>query len=206
MYISGIILYALVTKIPIVYGDLFYHFRSILFLICSVYGLSPVLRTITEPFSLDTINALTIMLFTIHFYFQDYAYVSGLSSRFKAPISLNAAFFGAVCLASQLSTDMHVFSIMYLAVVLFALFPKLRNTIQNYSKQFNWYFNSFLFFVTIALLWPISFMFTTIYIVTVLSITFICPSWLLFMQRYKNTINGPWDEAIPTRKHPNWKG
>jgi phosphatidylinositol glycan class C protein len=28
-------------------------------------------------------------------------------------------------------------------------------------------------------------------------ITFICPMWLVRIQKYKAQINGPWDEAIP---------
>jgi phosphatidylinositol glycan class C protein len=41
-------------------------------------------------------------------------------------------------------------------------------------------------------LWSFGF----IYVITFLIITFICPALLVKLQVYKNTIHGPWDEAI----------
>ena len=41
-------------------------------------------------------------------------------------------------------------------------------------------------------LWSFGF----IYVITFLIITFICPALLVKLQKNKNTIHGPWDEAI----------
>jgi len=38
--------------------------------------------------------------------------------------------------------------------------------------------------------------FGVIYVITFFTITFVCPALLVKLQVYKNTIHGPWDEAI----------
>lgn len=38
---------------------------------------------------------------------------------------------------------------------------------------------------------------TSALICSLACITFICPMWLVRIQKYKAQINGPWDEAIP---------
>jgi phosphatidylinositol glycan class C protein len=33
------------------------------------------------------------------------------------------------------------------------------------------------------------------YLLCAIFVTFACPFWLIWLQRYKNEIHGPWDEA-----------
>ena len=82
------------------------------------------------------------MLLVIHLYFHDYMYVNGdkkkyigtyssHATRFDAPVSLNAAIFAAVLLASRLQYSYkHVFAVVVVAVEMFALFPILRHYIK----------------------------------------------------------------------------
>jgi hypothetical protein len=37
---------------------------------------------------------------------------------------------------------------------------------------------------------------TTLFVFTVVCVTFVGPLWLLSVQKYKRTIRGPWDEAV----------
>ena len=48
-------------------------------------------------------------------------------SRFSAPVSLNAAIFTSILLGSRLQSSLHVFSLLIIAIELFALFPILRH-------------------------------------------------------------------------------
>ena len=52
------------------------------------------------------------------------------------PLSFNAAIFASVCLASRLPTTLHCFTVVYVAVVVFALYPAFRNTMVSYL--FSW--------------------------------------------------------------------
>lgn len=55
--------------------------RSIIVLVCTLFGLSPVLKTLVESVSNDTIWALTIFFFVLHLAFADYSYMQGNSDR-----------------------------------------------------------------------------------------------------------------------------
>jgi len=59
--------------------------------------------------------------------------------------------------------------------------------------------------MVVMLLVPIGTVTTLVYVISILFITFVCPYWLTRIQKYKNTIHGPWDEAVPTRNQPHWK-
>ena len=48
---------------------------------------------------------------------------------------------------------------------------------------------------SVFLLYTISKAIAVIYTTVVLFVTFVCPFWLIWIQRYKNEIHGPWDEA-----------
>jgi len=168
--------------------------------------LSPLLRTLTQPFSDDTILALTISLFIIHLFTQDYAYMSGLSKSYSAPVSLNAAIFATVLLVSRMPTVLHVYAVICAAIELFALFPIFRHSLKLYSEKLNLIFSWTLSFMVILLLMPIGTVITLVYVLSISFITFVCPYWLTRIQKYKDTIHGPWDEAVPTRTHPHWKG
>ena len=50
-------------------------FKSLFLLLMTLYAVSPMLATLTNSFSDDTIFALTFMLLAIHLAIQDYGYV-----------------------------------------------------------------------------------------------------------------------------------
>ena len=50
--------------------------------------------------------------------------------RTTGAVSLNAAIFAAVCLASRLPTSLHAFVTVLFAVLLFGLLPHLRMSLQ----------------------------------------------------------------------------
>jgi hypothetical protein len=52
-------------------------------LVCTLFGLSPVLKTLVESVSNDTIWALTIFFFVLHLAFADYSYQQGNAERYR---------------------------------------------------------------------------------------------------------------------------
>ena len=95
----------------------------------TLLGLTPILKTLTEDTSSDTIWAFTICLFLANLLTHDYTTVPESNIRFPS-ISLNAAIFASVLLASRLPSNSHVFGLLSFAVSLFALYPILRRLIK----------------------------------------------------------------------------
>jgi len=175
-------------------------------LTAAIWLLSPILKTLTEPMSDDTLLAWTIALFLIHLAAQDYSYLTGLSEKFTAPVSLNAAIFAASVIVSRLPSVTHVVVFIWLAILCFALFPILRRAIHEKSTLLHLFCTWSAAGLTAFMLVPLSTALSVLYVITLLFATFVGPAWLIHIQQYKNTIHGPWDEAIPTRSRANWKG
>lgn len=118
-------------------------------------------------------------------------------------LSLNAAIFGSVLLASRLQTNFDVFTLMMFAVQSFGLFPLLRRTlgVNAASMQAKYLppvmLNMVLMLASVAMLWPVSRLLTWVYVALCAFVNLACPAWLIWIQRYKHEIRGPWDEVIP---------
>ncbi|EAA11640.3 AGAP005923-PA [Anopheles gambiae str. PEST] len=148
---------------------------------------SPLLHTLTNSISTDTIFSMTFFVLVLHLIFFDYGVSAALVSK---AISLNAAIFGSICLASRLSSSLHAFVLLEVAAVFFALGPFLVRKL--YSVQ--------LLVASIAVccffLYTISHIVLYTYISTLAFVNLFCPWLFVRLQKYKNNINGPWDEAI----------
>lgn len=185
---------------------LFLNLKSLAIVFGAVYTLSPILATLTEPLSDTTLTTYAVICFLVHLFSQDYAYLAGLSDTFTAPVSLNAAIFACVIDCSRLLSASHVFVIISLTIELFALFPVLRRSILVYSIKANMALTWTMFFFVAWALSYINSMFTSVYVAAVIFITLVCPYWLIRIQKYKNTIHGPWDEAVPSSSVMLFKG
>lgn len=126
---------------------------------------------------------------------------SGAASHalYQAPVSLNAAIFASLLLASRLGSDSHAFVIIAFAVELFALFPIM----VHHLKCRSWWGSTLLVValvaIAVALVKPLSSLVTNFYVCSLVFTTFVSPFCLQWIQRYKNEIHGPWDEAVPAR-------
>jgi len=65
------------------------------------------------------------------------------------------------------------------------------------SVEFNIALTCLLFMLATILFLNISKTIVILYILGIAFITFVCPFWLIWIQKYKNEIHGPWDEARP---------
>lgn len=158
------------------------------------YILSPMLHTLTNSISTDTIFTVTFFVFLLHLICFDYGLPASIVSN---AISLNAVIFGALCLASRLNSSFHAFVLLVVAVQLFALYPYVAKSFERNS-------NLIVRIVPVvcvvaitslclAQIAPILFVINSMMLMFV---EFLYPLVFCYVQKYKNNIHGPWDEAV----------
>lgn len=166
------------------WGDL----HTVLIFVSFGYVLSPILKTLTETISTDTIYAMTTIMSCVHLIFFDYGVPAAVVS---SALSLNAAIFGSICLASRLSSSFHAFVLLTVAVELYALFPMLLSTVRGSLLTVG-----SMIIVTVYFLFTVSSILTFLFICSVTFITVVCPLCFVKWQCHKDNIYGPWDEAV----------
>ncbi|XP_015749921.1 PREDICTED: phosphatidylinositol N-acetylglucosaminyltransferase subunit C-like isoform X1 [Acropora digitifera] len=156
--------------------------KSCLLVLMSVFVLSPVLKTLTDSISTDTIYAMTTFMLAMNLLLYDYGTRAAIVSR---SASLNASIFASVCLASRLPSSWHVFATVAFAMQLFALFPSLRRQLKMHLPSSDKFVTWVLVLVAIAMLWPLSQLFAVLLVLVHLAVTFVCPFWLIKLQGLK---------------------
>lgn len=214
--------------------------KSSLLIVFIVLTLSPVLRSLTNSTSSDSIWALSTWLTIVNIICHNYVYdIQKEDDCFKlSALSTNVIFANVIVLSSRLDSNMAVFCFILISIEIHGLFPifqfKLRrffniknahvnsNTkpiyaTSNYSiisnsdkfgvkKRYNRKTNSSFtfgaFYFTLVSLF-LYYTFHSNIIIIVLwfiinfFITFFCPGYFIFLQQYKNELQGPWDPAKP---------
>ncbi|KAF8350049.1 phosphatidylinositol N-acetylglucosaminyltransferase subunit C [Amanita rubescens] len=180
-------------------------FKSSILIFLALMSLSPVLRTLTASTSSDSIWALSAILLLLNAILADYSVLNvqrQLTGRLTSVLSMNAAVSASAVLASRLTTDIAVFGLMLFAIQLFAVFPFLRYRFQviftcalgltvkilltsGLAVSAIWF--------TAMLSWKVTCLYTLIFFF----VTFLAPALLMWAQKYKNELRGPWDVAVP---------
>ncbi|EDW69584.1 phosphatidylinositol N-acetylglucosaminyltransferase subunit C [Drosophila virilis] len=151
------------------------------------YIFSPMLHTLTQAISTDTIYMTTFFMMLFNLMFSDYGLDVAMVSK---AISLNAAIFGAICLASRLSTSYHAFVLLVEAAIFFVLYPIMIAATWHPLCMVP------MFIICCTALYNISRPVLYLYACSMLFINFVCPFIFVRQQRHKFNIHGPWDEAI----------
>ncbi|GIY05520.1 phosphatidylinositol N-acetylglucosaminyltransferase subunit C [Caerostris extrusa] len=173
-------------------STLYEHAKSCIIFLTFGYMFSPILKTLTESVSTDTIYAMVFLMLIIHVLFQDYGADGALVS---STLSLNSALFAAVCLASRLSTVLHTFALVILAVMLFVLLPLLRRKLRDDIPCLLFVTGIFLGIALTALI-NISVVCAILFMILCFCINVLFPALFIHHQKYKENIFGPWDEAV----------
>ncbi|XP_065321898.1 uncharacterized protein LOC135929302 isoform X2 [Gordionus sp. m RMFG-2023] len=134
------------------------------------FGLSPILASLTQSISTDTIYVLATLAFILNSLFQNYQIYSAKDAQLQIPdkynhiwkdigmyqngkkhgVAFNSALFGSLCLASRLpQSPFHSFITTSLAALVFGLWPEMRLKIKsnyiscqkNYKNEFNCQYN-----------------------------------------------------------------
>ncbi|XP_037904316.1 phosphatidylinositol N-acetylglucosaminyltransferase subunit C [Hermetia illucens] len=161
--------------------------KTLLTVLVFGYMLSPLLHTLTDAISTDTIFSMTFFVMFLHLIYFDYGLKAAIVSK---AISLNAAIFGSVCLASRLASSYHAFVLLVVSAGFFVLFPIFTNK----------FWNPIMIIPLVSIcsfcLYHISIPVVTTYVVILIFVNLVCPYIFVVKQKHKNNINGPWDEAI----------
>ena len=90
---------------------------------------------------------------------------------------------------------------LYLAVILFSMFPWTTKIIKRRSLIAHSLMTFTVFTITCYLLFSLDKTLLAIYVAVIFLIWLVCPLWLFYMQRYKLALRGPWDIAsLPENK------
>jgi hypothetical protein len=159
-----------------------------------LFGLSPIIQTLTRSISDDTIYAMvSICLFT-NFFLHDYSISNG--DYMSKCVSLNAAIFAAVCLASRLDDLNNVLGTIIIAVLMYGIIPPVRKKMAGSRVMPLW--------TMLLLIGSIYISYVSVLIVIVpliisaVACLVIVPAFFVHLQKQKDNIYGPWDEAVLT--------
>lgn len=184
----GYLTYRILLTNKTYYDVMVKDLRTVQIFVVFGYVLSPILKTLTDTISTDTIYAMTTLMMIIHLIFFDYGVSAAIVS---SSLSLNAAIFGSVCLGSRLASPFHAFVLLSNAVECFVLLPILlskgRGSVIVLAAMIT---------VAIYALWTVSLIMMFLFVCVTLFVTVLCPFWFLRWQNYKDNIYGPWDEAV----------
>ncbi|XP_049632534.1 phosphatidylinositol N-acetylglucosaminyltransferase subunit C [Suncus etruscus] len=166
--------------------------KSALVFITFTYGFSPVLKTLTESVSTDTIYAMSVFMLLGHLIFFDYGANAAIVS---STLSLNMAIFASVCLASRLPRSLHAFIMVTFAIQIFALWPMLQKKLKACTPRCHVAITLIFALTAWAGLLSISVVGAILFALLLLTISCLCPFYLIHQQLFKENIHGPWDEA-----------
>ncbi|PIB01341.1 putative phosphatidylinositol N-acetylglucosaminyltransferase subunit C [Cercospora beticola] len=177
--------------------------KSAILIYCSLLGLSPILKSLTQSTSSDSIWALSSWLLILNIFTFDYG--AGPEAKFPASLSTNAALMASTVLASRLPSTTHVFSLTLFSIEVFGLFPVFRRHLRHHSWTGHVWLTVFLVVLASGGLgmtisgggwgWgALGVVMGTVIMGLGMGLT---SWWLIGLQRYKNEIYGPWDPARP---------
>lgn len=151
------------------------------------YIFSPLLHTLTDSISTDTIFSSTFIILFFHLLLHDYGIDAFLVSR---TVSLNCGIFASICLASRLSTTNHAFILLVISSEVFVLKPLL------FEKVWRPWMLIPIVALTLYFLYNISKLILIVYLIILFFVNVLCPFIFQRLNAKKCTISGPWDEAL----------
>ena len=177
----------------------------------ALLALTPVLHSLTQSFTDDTIGVLVVLAAAVHLFFYDYAVRPAgsrnrpLHSTGASAISLNAALLLAVLLGSRFDARAHVFGFDVIAALLLVVLPQIRLRLAARAAPLaSFALSALLPLLTTALIASVSRALAGMYAIAGLLVCFGAPLLIVKLQRLKNRIAGPWDIAQPRSGGAAW--
>ncbi|KOB69882.1 putative serologically defined colon cancer antigen 10, partial [Operophtera brumata] len=157
------------------------HFKTVLVYLVLGYLLSPILHTLTDTVSTDTIFAWAVIMMLVHLIFFDYDVPAAIVSK---SLSINAAIFASVCLVSRLSSPFDAFVLLTVSVIFFVLSPQFIQ-VYLYTQLFSLVY-IFTVVLTLVSLYTVSITLMVYFVFMVLLVSLYCPLMFVKWQRYKD--------------------
>ncbi|CAO1623943.1 unnamed protein product [Sympodiomycopsis kandeliae] len=190
---------------------------SFAILLLLLYSLSPVLKTLTEATTSDTIYPLSFMLFGLHICLADNTLkpipkafasktngmtTSAAQAQQQQPqlfsaLSLNAATSASLVLASRLPSNSHVFALMFSSILAFALFSSFtKRLIQSNLIRLLVVLGLVVTAICASTLHSVR---STAMVITATNgfFFFVVPYWMKVASKKKKRYSGPWKVATP---------
>lgn len=108
-----------------------------------------------------------------------------LACRKPSGLSLNAAIFASVLLASRLATVSEVFALIALAILAFRFIPTFRIYLRQRSARLHVGFTVLIHLTTVALCYMIGATLALTVSALLIFLGFVCPWWFFSLHRYK---------------------
>ncbi|SBT76306.1 phosphatidylinositol N-acetylglucosaminyltransferase, putative [Plasmodium ovale] len=180
----------------------FKNILDTLVIIGIIWILSPVLISLTQTHSDDTVFLVSILLLLIHLMFHNYGFIYEKNENIDIfdATSLSCVVIASVILGSRLASIEKVFSFLFFSSILFFYFPFIVQTIA--LKNIN-YYNYVLFpFLVLTLSICLRIISVTLFYVHLIGhifLLFIIPAFFVKKHNLKTKLEGPWDIcAVPT--------
>jgi phosphatidylinositol glycan class C protein len=178
------------------------NIKSFVLIIFVLLVLSPVLKSLTKSTSSDSIWALSFLLCLSSTVFHDYAMNISITSsdlRYKPILSTNVSMSNAIVLASRLTSNSQVFFFLLFSIQANILLPYFDVCIRRFNLVTVHQIVFFALFQTVTCLvyMLVGLKFVMFWIFCAFGIIIGMPAYFLFLQRYKNELQGPWDIAKP---------
>uniref|UniRef100_A0A2I3RKA3 Phosphatidylinositol N-acetylglucosaminyltransferase subunit C n=1 Tax=Pan troglodytes TaxID=9598 RepID=A0A2I3RKA3_PANTR len=151
--------------------------KSALVFITFTYGFSPSVST-------DTIYAISVFMLVGHLIFFNYGANDAFVSIVSSTLSLNMAIF-----------SLHVFIMVTLAIQIFVLWLMLQKKLKAWTPKGYVVVTLLFAFSVLEGLLPISAVGAVLFALLLISISCLCPFYLIRLQLFKENIQRPWDEA-----------
>ncbi|KAA8915229.1 hypothetical protein TRICI_002586 [Trichomonascus ciferrii] len=173
--------------------------KSSFLILFTILALSPVLKSLTQSTSSDSIWSLACWLCFANICFHDYSFVP--RKEFGPMLSTNLALSAAIVLASRLPTTLSVFCFVLFSIQLFGVFPSFALWVRMTYSKCHWVLLISMIFITdLGLVLLGGGAALVAWVSIQILVCFGLPGWLLALQKYKNEIQGPWDPAKPVLK------
>eukprot|EP00040_Diaphanoeca_grandis_P021084 m.112254 g.112254 ORF g.112254 m.112254 type:complete len:287 (+) comp28180_c0_seq1:335-1195(+) len=163
----------------------------------ALYAVSPVLNTLTDSISTNTIYWMVSVMLGFNLLLNDYK-PTPRAQRIVLPGALNAGTFAAVCLASRLPTARDAFMLTCAAMVNFAVWPLIRARVRGVSWLFEVVQTCSIVLMTVTFAYSLWFESVFVIVGAVVVITVVSPWLFVRLQYLKRVYSGAWDEAVVT--------
>lgn len=174
-------------------------FKSSLLILFYLLTLSPVLKSLTNSTSSDSIWALSTWLCLLNVLFNDFKIDFTIKHENQSNLSQNISLSNAIVLASRLDSNLSAFCFILFSIQISGLFPKFN----NFTRQCN--FNNFHLFQLFSMILIVGYLIYLIFGLNWVLLWSTChllisiggPLYFLKLQKYKDELQGPWDPAKP---------
>lgn len=170
--------------------------KSSILIMFSILTLSPVLKSLSESTSSDSIWTLSFWLCVCNLLFTDYHF--DINEKYKPVFSMNILISNVIVLASRLESTGSVFCFILFAFEVHGMFPFFDIWLRRNYSSAHWLVMFILGFIVDFFIFKMGGVkVLMVWVALHFFVVLVCPIYFLELQKYKNELQGPWDPAKP---------